>query len=106
MHQRPLLQIPRHQEDVHHHRYSDQPLRHNFHLPALLGHSGLYAAELSKLGQPYACADRDLLIYVERDQEAELFLEYPHLLLSIRSPVNLGLPVHLPVRHQRAEMVH
>ena len=100
MHQRPLLQIPRHQEDVHHHRYSDQPLRHNFHLPALLGHSGLYAAELSKLGQPYACANSDMHLHVKGNQETQLLLEHSHLLLGIRTPINLSLPVRLLVWHK------
>ncbi len=64
MHQRPLLQITRHKKDVCHDRHYDQPLRHHFYLPAFSNHFGLYATQLPKLGQPYACADSYLLIYV------------------------------------------
>lgn len=101
MHQRPLLQITRNQEDVQNYRYFDKSRGHHFHLPALPDNSGFYEAQLPKLDQPYTCADRDLLIYVKWDQEAKLLLEHSDVLPSIRSSVNLGLPVHLPVRHQQ-----
>jgi hypothetical protein len=105
MHQRTLLQIAYYQEDFHHSRYSHQSLRYYFHFPAFPAYSGIYTAQLPQLGKSYACAGRDLLIYVEGYQSPKLLLEHPHLLPSIRAPYNHILLIHIPVRHQRAEMV-
>jgi hypothetical protein len=70
MHKRPLLQIARHQEGIHHNRHSDQPLHHHFHLPALLDDIGIYAPQLPQLGQPYASANSDLYLHVKGNKEA------------------------------------
>ena len=100
MYKRPLLQITRHQENIHHHRHSDQPLHHNFYLPTLPVHIGIYASQFPQLGQPYACANSDMHLHVKGNQETQLLLEHSHLLLGIRTPINLSLPVRLLVWHK------